>query len=148
MTEHTADTVDMTWALNELARERGVVNVLLFTSDGLLLAASDGLSRDDAERACAAFSGMKALNQDLSGFCGLDEGDGEGRLTWRHIVSDMKDHTVLVFAAGRRTGVAVSVRGDSMSQEVAVAITATMKMIRGLRPVLEARERPAPAGTS
>ncbi|WP_030548236.1 roadblock/LC7 domain-containing protein [Streptomyces albus] len=150
MTEHTADTVDMTWALNELARERGIVNVLLFTSDGLLLAASDGLSREDAERACAAFSGMKALNQDLSGFCGLNDGDadGDGRLTWRHIVSDMKDHTVLVFAAGRRTGVGVSVRGDSMSQEVAVAITATMKMIRGLRPVLEARERPAPARTS
>ncbi|AQW48423.1 roadblock/LC7 domain-containing protein [Streptomyces violaceusniger] len=144
MTEHTSDTVDMAWALNELTKEKGVIHAVLFSSDGMLLAASDGLPRADAERTSAAICGMQSLNRELSGFCGLDGAN----MTWRHIISDMKDRTVLVFAAGMRTGVGVSVDGDSMSQEVAVAINATMKMIRGLRPVLEARERTVPAARS
>ncbi|GAA3169812.1 hypothetical protein GCM10010466_68700 [Planomonospora alba] len=139
----TADSTDMTWALNRLTEEPGVVNALLFSTDGLVLAKSDTLPRDDADRAAAALCGVKSLQGDFGAFCGLP--DQAGPLPMRHVVSDLKDFTVLLFAAGERTGIGVAVRGDSMSQEVALAITATLKMISGLRPVLEARERSATA---
>lgn len=138
--QHTADSTDLTWLLNTLTQEPGVINALLFTTDGLVLAASDGLATDDAERTAAALCGVKSLQADLGAFCGRP-GETENQLRMRHVVSDLKDATVLLFAAGVRTGLGVSVRGDSMSQEVSVAITATLKMISGMRPVLDARER-------
>ncbi|GGK49382.1 hypothetical protein Ppa06_62590 [Planomonospora parontospora subsp. parontospora] len=137
--QHTADSTDMAWVLNRLTEEPGVVNALLFSTDGLVLAASDGLARDDADRAAAALCGVKSLQGDFTAFCGLP--DRGAPLPMRHVVSDLKDFTVLLFAAGERTGLGVAVRGGSMSQEVALAITATLKMIAGLRPVLAARER-------
>ncbi|SFD65299.1 MULTISPECIES: roadblock/LC7 domain-containing protein [Streptomyces] len=133
----TADTTDMTWALDQLGEEREVVHALLFTSDGMVLAASKGLERADAERTAAAFSGIKALQADLAGFCGVQN----TALPLRHLVTDLKDHTVLLFAAGQHTGLAVSVRGDSTSRQTGVAITSALKMIAALRPALEAHER-------
>lgn len=144
MADPTADTVDMTWVLNELAKERGVINALLFTSDGLFMASSDGLPRDDADRSSATFAAMQSLNQDLPGFCGLQQGE----VRWRHLTSDLRDYCVLLFAAGERTCIAVSVAGDAGSQEAAVATSATLKAITGLRPVLAARERRGPSGVS
>lgn len=138
--QHTADSTDMTWALNRLTEEPGVINALLFSSDGIVVAKSDGMVREDAERTAAALSGVKSLQADLGAFCGYPA-ETETPLILRHVVSDLKDATVLLFAAGERTGVGVAVRGDALSKEVSVAVTATLKMIQGLRPVLDARER-------
>ncbi|WP_330479388.1 roadblock/LC7 domain-containing protein [Streptomyces platensis] len=138
--QHAADSTDMNWALNRLTEEPGVINALLFSSDGLVVAKSDGLARDDADRAAAALSGVKSLQADLGAFCGHPDED-KSPLIMRHVVTDMKDATVLLFAAGERTGVGVAVRGDALSKEASLAITATLKMIQGLRPVLGARER-------
>ncbi|MFD3422426.1 roadblock/LC7 domain-containing protein [Streptomyces decoyicus] len=142
--QHTADSTDMTWALNRLCEEPGVINALLFTSDGMVMAKSDDLTCDDADRVGATLSGVKSLQTALGAFCGYPDED-KNSLTMRHVVTDLKDATVLLFAAGQRTGVGVSVRGDSLSKEAALAITATLKMIQGLRPVLDARERSSTA---
>lgn len=141
--QHTADTTDMAWLLNDLVRANpGIIHALLFSSDGLILAVSEGLGRADAERTAAALGGMKALQADLGPFCGISDEQRETvSLRLRHVVSDLKERTVLLFAAGELTGVAVSVHGDSMSREVSVAITATLKMITGLREALDASER-------
>jgi hypothetical protein len=141
--QHTADTTDMAWPLTDLVSANpGIINAVLFSSDGLLLAASEELARADAERTAAALAGMKSLQADLGPFCGISDNQQDPVfLRLRHVVSDLKERTVLLFAAGDRTGVGVSVHGDSMSREVSIAITATLKMIVGLRPVLEARER-------
>ncbi|MGH8881272.1 MAG: roadblock/LC7 domain-containing protein [Stackebrandtia sp.] len=139
---YTADTVDVTWALERLTDEKGVIHALLFASDGMALAASRRLGRDAGDRASAAFAGILATSRGLGEFCGRPDGD----LTWRY---DVKAHgdpdhgyvTVLVFAAGEHTGLAVSVAANPESREVAVAIEATLKTIAGLRHVLGARER-------
>lgn len=136
-TDPTADSTDMAWALDQLLLERGVRHAVLFTADGMLLARSRNLPRDDAERAAAAFAGIRSLQLELAGFCGEDPAG----LVPRHVISDLKTATALLFAAGARTGVAVSVQGESTGAEVQVAIRATLKMISGLRPLLEARER-------
>ncbi|MEU4233301.1 roadblock/LC7 domain-containing protein [Nonomuraea sp. NPDC026600] len=140
----TADTTDMTWLLNKLVHEQpGVVHALLFTTDGLVLAHSGALTRDNADRAAAALSGIKSLHSELAAFCGIPMNHGTPA-PLRYVISDMKDVTMLLFAAGPRTGIGVAVRGESMSHQVSAAITATLKTITGLRPVLDARERNDP----
>lgn len=135
----TADTTDMAWALNDLVRSQpGIINALLFTSDGLLLAKSEGLGRDDAEKAAAALSGVNSLHRELRAFCGRSTSEA---LPMRHIIGDLRDVTVLSFAAGALTGVGVSVEGDSMGPDAALALTETLMMIKKLKPVLDARER-------
>ncbi|MFE5842054.1 roadblock/LC7 domain-containing protein [Streptomyces niveus] len=135
----TADTIDMGWALNNLVRSQpGIINAVLFTSDGLLLAHSDGLGRDEAEKAAAALSGVNSLQKELRPFCGRSKDEV---LPVRHVVGDLKEVTVLSFTAGPRTGVGVSVEGESMGPNAGLAITEAMVMIRKLKPVLDAQER-------
>ncbi|MEV0161886.1 roadblock/LC7 domain-containing protein [Nonomuraea fuscirosea] len=140
MQQPTADSTDMSWALNRLCEEPGVLNALLFTSDGLVMAHSHGLDRDDADRTAATLAGLNSLQRDLGGFC-RTQGRQHAPGPLRFMVSDLKTVTLLLFVATERTGVGVSVRGESASHEVSVAIQATLKMINGLRPVLGARER-------
>lgn len=135
--EHSADTVDLSWALNALCRDEAVRAALLYSSDGLVRAYSDDLSRETAERMAATFAGLQATAHNLAEFCGL----AEGELPWRYDVRDHGDHTVLVFAAGERTGIAVAVGAPSPSPQVAVATEATLKTIRGLRHALRVEER-------
>ncbi|WP_188196661.1 roadblock/LC7 domain-containing protein [Nonomuraea sp. SYSU D8015] len=141
----TADTTDVTWVLDQLVKEQpGVAHALLFTTDGLVLAYSHTLQRAAAERAAAAMSAVKSLHTELTAFCSVPTGQ-ETSPSLRCVISDMKDATLLLFAVNPRTGIGVSVEGDSMSRQVSAAITATLKMINGLRPVLDARERSDPA---
>jgi predicted regulator of Ras-like GTPase activity (Roadblock/LC7/MglB family) len=137
MTEQqpTADTHDMSWVLEALKKEKGVLHAVLFSADGLVLAATSGLERAVGERtaanACAAF----ALGRSISEFAEI-----EGTAPHR-IIIDLPDHCILVFSAGHGTSVAVAVDAEMTSPEVAVASSATIKAINGLRDALSARER-------
>lgn len=138
MTEQpTADTVNMTWVLNRLKKEQGVLHAILLSSDGLVLAASDGLDNDVAERTAANASGAFSIGRSISEFAKT-----EGA-TPRKIIIDLPDSCILVFGAGHRTAVAVSVAAEMTSKEAVVASAATIKAINGLRPSLSARERTA-----
>ncbi|MEV0380872.1 roadblock/LC7 domain-containing protein [Nonomuraea sp. NPDC050643] len=140
-TQPTADTIDMTGTLNRLVNDHdAIVNAMLFTTDGLLLARSERLSQEEGERTAAMMAGLQSLQRQLAGFCGMPP-EQQLSAPWRHMISDLTDVTVLLFAAGERTGLAVSVRGGSTTGPVGVAIQAIMKTIRGLQPVLGARER-------
>ncbi|MFI0940528.1 roadblock/LC7 domain-containing protein [Streptomyces sp. NPDC021020] len=137
MTEQqpTADTHDMSWVLEHLRKEKGVLHAVLFSADGLVLAATSDIERPVAERtaanACAAF----ALGRSISEFAEI-EGTSPHR-----IIIDLPDHCILVFSAGHGTALAVAVDAEMTSPEVAVASAATIKAINGLRDALSARER-------
>lgn len=136
MTEPTADTVDMSWYLNRIAEEaKGVQHVLLLSSDGLVLAHSDDLDRDVADKAAASVCGLTALSQDLSEFC-----NGRG-LAWRRSVIDLDEHCVVLLGAGERSVIAVSIAAELTSPEVASATAATVKAVAGMRHLLSAQER-------
>ncbi|MBU7598939.1 roadblock/LC7 domain-containing protein [Streptomyces sp. P38-E01] len=135
--EHSADTADPTFALNALCEDEAVLAALLYSSDGLVRAYSEGLSRETAERMAAVFAGLQATAHNLAEFCGLPEGE----LPWRYDVRDHGDHTILVVAAGERTGIAVAVGAPTTSPQVAIATEATLKTIRGLRHALRVKER-------
>lgn len=136
MTEQPmADTHDMSWVLEALKKEKGVLHAVLFSADGLVLAATSDLERAVAERtaanACAAF----ALGRSISEFAGI-----EGTAPHR-IIIDLPEHCILVFSAGHGTALAVAVDAEMTSPEVAVASAATVKAVNGLREPLSARER-------
>ncbi|MGW4548542.1 roadblock/LC7 domain-containing protein [Streptomyces violaceorubidus] len=132
----TADTHDMTWVLNRLAGEKGVEHAVLFSSDGLVLAHSEGLPRDVAERTAASSSSLFSLGRGVGEFAPTPVGT-----TPRKIIIDLPGACVLVFAAGHNTVLAVSVSAEMTDAEVAVASAETIKAIRGLGPALAARER-------
>jgi hypothetical protein len=142
MTEQpTADDTDMSWVLNNLVSQQpNVMNAVLFTSDGLILAHSDGMSRDDADRTAAILSGMKSLQQQLCEFCTTPpQPSAPGPL--RYMITDLTNVTMVLFAGGHRTGIGVSIRGESNSAAAHIAIQATTKTVQRLGPILEARER-------
>lgn len=138
MTEQpTADSHDMAWVLNRLTEEKAVLHALLLSSEGLVLAASDQLDRETAERTAASASGAFSIGRSVSEFAGTPA------VTPRKIIIDLPDGCILVFGAGHRTALAVSVAAELTTSEVAVATAATIKAINGLRHALSARERTA-----
>ncbi|MFI1648199.1 roadblock/LC7 domain-containing protein [Streptomyces avidinii] len=138
MTEQqpTADTHDMTWLLDRLARSKSVAHAVLFTSDGLVLAHSEGLHRDVADRTAASSSSLFALGRSVGEFAPAPED-----ATPRKIIIDLPGACVLVFSAGHNTVLAVSIGAEMTDAEVAVASAETIKAIKGLAPVLAARAR-------
>lgn len=132
----TADTHDMTWVLTRLTQEKDVLHAVLFTTDGLVLAHSDGLHRDVADRTGASSSSLFSLGRGIAEFALAPPGE-----TPRKIIIDLPDACVLVFGAGHNTVLAVSVGAEMTEPEVAVASAATIKAIRGLAPALSALAR-------
>ncbi|NYI08357.1 roadblock/LC7 domain-containing protein [Allostreptomyces psammosilenae] len=69
MTENTATspgaaTADLSWLLDDLlGRIPDTRHAVVLSEDGLPVAASNGLSRDDAEHLCAIASGLQSLAQ-------------------------------------------------------------------------------------
>ncbi|MEV6581424.1 roadblock/LC7 domain-containing protein [Streptomyces sp. NPDC051582] len=139
----TADTHDMSWVLNRLAEEKGVLHAVLFSSDGMVLAHSDGVRRDVADRAGASSSSIFSLGRSIAELAEANEDED----TPRKVIIDLPNRCILVFGAGHNTALAVSVTAEMTAPEVAVASGATIKAIKGLAPALSARERTA-YGTS
>ncbi|MET8768547.1 roadblock/LC7 domain-containing protein [Streptomyces sp. NPDC004658] len=134
----TADTHDMSWVLNKLAQEKGVLNAVLLSSDGLRLATSEGLDRDVADRTSASVSSLFSLGRSLTEFAQAPQDE-----TPRKMILDLPDRCVLIFSAGHNTVLAVAVGEDMTKPEVAVVTAATIKAIRALSATLSARARTA-----
>ncbi|WP_436772463.1 roadblock/LC7 domain-containing protein [Yinghuangia sp. YIM S09857] len=132
----TADSSDLRPQLNALLGE-GVVSAVLFSSDGLALAATDGLGRDEVERSCAAFASVASLQHTFADCCRTDPGN----LLMRYQIMDFTNYTVLLMSAGANSGLGVAVEGDSISQNVQLALSKALKLIKALGPFLAARER-------
>ncbi|MFI9772833.1 roadblock/LC7 domain-containing protein [Streptomyces sp. NPDC052415] len=138
MTEQqpTADTHDMTWVLNRLAGSKGVAHAVLFTTDGLVLAHSEGLHRAVADRTAASACSLFSLGRGVGEFAPTPDD-----ATPRKIIIDLPGACVLVFAASHNSVLVVSVGAEMTDAEVAVASAETIKAIKGLAPALAARTR-------
>jgi predicted regulator of Ras-like GTPase activity (Roadblock/LC7/MglB family) len=62
------------WMVAEVAVVPGVREVIVFSVDGLLLASSEGLGRDSADRLAASCSGLQSLGRSLGREFGEDGG--------------------------------------------------------------------------
>ena len=75
---------DRGWMITEVTVVPGVREVVVFSVDGLLLAASAGLGRDRAERLAATCSGLQSLGRAL----GQEFGAGDGLVRHQMIEFD------------------------------------------------------------
>ncbi|GAA3231444.1 roadblock/LC7 domain-containing protein [Actinocorallia longicatena] len=73
MTRDTSETQSFNWLLGTFVnRTDGVTDAVAVSSDGLLMAMSDGLDRKGAERLAAIVSGMTSLARSASRQYGFD----------------------------------------------------------------------------
>ncbi|MBA9006892.1 MULTISPECIES: roadblock/LC7 domain-containing protein [Thermomonospora] len=91
------------WMLDEALRMPEARHAILLSADGLLMAHSQRISRDEAERQAAGMSGLQSLARATAEFCGDDPDT-----TWRQTVTEFDDGYVFLVAAGEGAYLAVS----------------------------------------
>jgi predicted regulator of Ras-like GTPase activity (Roadblock/LC7/MglB family) len=104
--QRTSATVDITWLVNDLVdRVAHVEQAVVLSHDGLLIAKSGGLSREDAEHLSAVAAGMH----------GLARGAGRrfGRGAVRQTIIEMETGFLFVTAGGNGACIAVLGAEDS-----------------------------------
>jgi predicted regulator of Ras-like GTPase activity (Roadblock/LC7/MglB family) len=106
MTQHSSPTRDLAWLLDDLVdrvahAERGIV----LSNDGLLIASSKDIPRDDAEHLAAAAAGMQSLARGTGRFLG----GGSARQT----VIELESAFFFVMVAGEGACLAVQSSADA-----------------------------------
>src|SRR5579859_5164614 len=123
----------LTWLLDNLASQvEHIRQALVFSGDGLVTAASEGLGREDAERLAALAAGLQSLargaGQQLRG--------GEARQT----IIEMDALFLLVTEAGEGTFLAVTATAEA---NVGVVAYEMAILVRRMGKYLTARPRPS-----
>lgn len=90
------------WMLDNALRMPETRHAVLLSADGLLIAHSERISRDDAERHAAGMAGLQSLARSSAEFCG-DPG-----VAWRQTLSEFDGGYVFLVAAGPGAYLAVS----------------------------------------
>lgn len=71
--QQSTDPRNFNWLLNNFARNiDGVRDAVAVSSDGLLIATSEGLDRDSADRLAALVSGLASLSRSASRYYGFE----------------------------------------------------------------------------
>jgi predicted regulator of Ras-like GTPase activity (Roadblock/LC7/MglB family) len=90
------------WMLDDVLKVPETRYAILLSADGLLMAHSERIDRDDAERHAANLSGLQSLARNSAEFC------GDPSTPWRQTVSEFHGGYVLLVGAGPRAYLAVS----------------------------------------
>lgn len=90
------------WMLDDALLMPETRHAILLSADGLLMAHSQRIDRDDAERQAAGMSGLQSLARGTAEFC------GDPDTTWRQTVTEFDDGYVFLVAAGPGAYLAVS----------------------------------------
>jgi predicted regulator of Ras-like GTPase activity (Roadblock/LC7/MglB family) len=118
--ERTAASADLAWLLDDLVgRVKQAQQAVALSTDGLVLACSRGLSRDDGEHLAAMAAGIQSLARGA----GRRFGGGEVRQT----IIEMQSSFLFVTAAGRNACLAVLAGEDAdiglIAYEMAMLVT-------------------------
>ena len=138
MAQPVTSARDLTWLLNDLVdRVAEVKHAVVLSADGLLMAASRGLGREDAEHLSAMASGFHSLARGA----GRHFGGGNVRQT----IVELDSLFLFVTAAGKRANLAVLGAEDSdvglIAYEMAMLVTRVGKYLTtSARPGLGATE--------
>lgn len=89
------------WMLKDLDVP-GVRFTVLLSEDGLRIAHSEGIDKDDAERFAAAASGLRSLGKALGEFCGT------ARNSVRQNMTEYDEGMIFITAAGEGALIGVS----------------------------------------
>lgn len=126
MVQKTASSVDLTWLLDDLVgRVKQAEHAIVLSVDGLLMAASRGLDRDDAEHLSAVSAGIQSLAR------GAGKRFGGGPV--QQTVIEMQSSFLLVTAAGHGACLAVLASEDAdlglIAYEMAMLVTRAGKYL-------------------
>lgn len=95
-------TNDLSWMLDGALEVPGTRHAVLISADGLLMARSSTVGRDDADTVAAAMGGMQSLSRTIAEFC-----DGRGT-QWRQTLIEFEGGWVFLIAAGSGAYLAVA----------------------------------------
>lgn len=98
---------DLSWVLNDLIQVPGARHAILVSADGLLLASSSEIGRDDAETVAAAMSSMQSLSRAVAPFIGAQT---PGR--WRQTLLEYDHGWIFLIAAGTGAYLAAAAAAD------------------------------------
>jgi uncharacterized protein len=123
----------LAWLLDNLVGQvEHIRQALVLSGDGLVVAASGSLGRDEAERLSALAAGLQSLARGA----GQQMDGGEIRQT----IIEMDSMFLFVTAAGEGTSIAVTATGDA---NVGLVAYETAMLVRRMSKYLAARPRPA-----
>jgi predicted regulator of Ras-like GTPase activity (Roadblock/LC7/MglB family) len=127
----------LAWLLDNLVGQvEHIRQALVLSGDGLVVAASGSLSRDEAERLSALAAGLQSLARQA----GQQVHGGETRQT----IIEMDSMFLFLTAAGEGTTIAVTAMGDANAGLVAYE---TAMLVRRMSKYLAARPRPTVSRT-
>jgi uncharacterized protein len=131
------NSAQLAWLLDILVGQVEYIRqALVFSGDGLVVAASGSLSRDEAERLSALAAGLQSLARGA----GEQLRGGETRQT----IIEMDSMFLFVTAAGDGTSIAVTATGDA---DVGIVTYEMAMLVRRMGKYLAARPRPPVFGT-
>jgi predicted regulator of Ras-like GTPase activity (Roadblock/LC7/MglB family) len=127
----------LAWLLDNLVGQvEHIRHALVLSGDGLVVASSGSLSRDEAERLSALAAGLQSLARQA----GQQVHGGETRQT----IIEMDSMFLFLTAAGEGTSIAVTATGDANVGLVAYEMA---MLVRRMSKYLAARPRPAVSRT-
>ncbi|MEV0222854.1 roadblock/LC7 domain-containing protein [Streptomyces sp. NPDC050704] len=97
---------DVSWMLDGVLEIPGALHAVLISADGLLMAASKEVGKDNADTVAAAMSGVQSLSRSLAFF--VDGSD----LKWRQTLVEFDGGWVFLISAGEGAYLAVSASID------------------------------------
>ncbi|GIJ80688.1 Predicted regulator of Ras-like GTPase activity, Roadblock/LC7/MglB family [Micromonospora phaseoli] len=124
--QQNSASADLTWLLNDLVgRVKQAEHAIVLSVDGLLLASSAGLSRDDAEHLAAMSAGIQSLAK------GAGKRFGGGKV--RQTIIEMDSSFLFVSAAGSGACLAVLAAEEAdvglIAYEMAMVVTRAGKFL-------------------
>jgi predicted regulator of Ras-like GTPase activity (Roadblock/LC7/MglB family) len=121
VSQRASTTVDTTWLVNDLVgRVANVQQAVVLSADGLLVAASGGLNREDAEHLSAVASGLHGLAR------GAGRRFGGGAV--RQTIIEMDSGFLFVTAGGQ--GACLAVLADEEADVGLIAYEMAMLITR------------------
>ncbi|MFD5320261.1 roadblock/LC7 domain-containing protein [Streptomyces sp. NPDC127098] len=93
---------ELSWMLESALEVPGARHAILVSADGLLMARSSEVNKDEADTIAAAMSGMQSLSRTVAGF------SGDARMQWRQTVVEFDGGWVFLISAGEGAYLAVS----------------------------------------
>ncbi|MFV2102700.1 roadblock/LC7 domain-containing protein [Micromonospora sp. LOL_024] len=124
--QQNSASADLTWLLNDLVgRVKQAEHAIVLSVDGLLLASSAGLTRDDAEHLAAMSAGIQSLAK------GAGKRFGGGKV--RQTIIEMDSSFLFVSAAGSGACLAVLAADEAdvglIAYEMAMVVTRAGKFL-------------------
>ncbi|WP_326595348.1 roadblock/LC7 domain-containing protein [Streptomyces sp. NBC_01803] len=93
---------ELSWMLESALEVPEARHAILVSADGLLMARSNDVDKDEADTVAAAMSGMQSLSRTLGGFA------GGASMKWRQTVVEFDGGWVFLISAGEGAYLAVS----------------------------------------